>query len=199
MTEPITTKSQMYAALARGDFGNTIQQWFDSDDWWRDHSDENGSRLAGGVPQWWGVRSMTPGGPCRLNCPVAEVIDTAADFYRRGHRVNISLMVDKVATVAAWFEVWDSPTGLVVEGIEYPDTAGGWTWRNSMPDPARRRRWELTAARAVLRRHLNDNDREDLETLVAEYPDHVIEFSALDRCLGTVPHRRCVIWEVRNY
>lgn len=199
MPAAITSKSQMYALLAAGELGNTIPQFFDPQDWWREHSDENGSRLAADAPGWWGVRTQTPGGPCRLNCPAAEVVDTAAGYELAGHRVNISMMVDRVATVTAWLEVWDSPTGLVVEGVEYPDTAGGWTWRNSMPDPTKRRRWEGTAARLVLARHLNENDRDDLAANLAQWPDHVVEMSALDRCLGTIPHRRAIVWEIRGY
>lgn len=176
----------MYVRLAAGEFGNTVGQFFSVRSW-----------VNSGDPErydWWGVRTLVPGGPCRLNCPTAEVADTAFGF-----RVpfNISMMVDRVATVTAWLEVWDSPTGLVVEGIEWPDVAGGWAWRNSMPDPTRRRHWEGVAARTVLRRHLNANSLEDLEVLLDQYPDHVVELSALDRCLGTVPHRNGVVWEIR--
>lgn len=148
---------------------------------------------------WWGVRTLTPGGPCRLNCPRSEVIRTASAYEQAGHRVNLSMMVDKVAGVTAWLEAWDSPTGLVVEGMEYPDTAGGWTWRNSMPDPNRRRRWEGVAARGVLARHLNPNSLADLGDLLPAFPEHVIELSALDRCIGAIPHRNGIIWEVRLY
>ncbi len=187
----VTDKATMYALLAAGEFGNTIPQFF-SVRTWGDHPDS--ARIG-----WWGVRTLTPGGPCRLNCPAAEVGFTATEYELAGHRVNISMLVDRVATRTAWLEVWDSPTGLVVEGVEYPDTAGGWTWRNSMPDPTKRRRWEGTAARLVLARHLNENDRDDLAANLSRWPDAVVEMAALDRCLGTIPHRRAVVWEIRGY
>ncbi len=142
---------------------------------------------------------MTPGGPCYLNCPHSFVDATAHMYQQEGHRINISLMVDKVATVTAWLEVWDSPSGLVVEGIEWPSIDGGWTWRNSMPDPAKRKRWDGTAARMVLARHLNENSRDDLWRVLDEFPDSVVELSALDRCIGMVPHRNGVVWEIRHY
>lgn len=184
-------KQSMYRALAAGAFGNTIRQWFNLDVW---QSSPEADRV-----EWWGVRTLTPGGPCRLNCPNWDVPRTALEFIDAGHRVNISVMVDKVATVTAWLEVMDAEGGLVVEGVEFPDTAGGWTWRNSMPDPSRRRRWNGTAARMVLARHLNENSRADLSDLLAGYPGCVVELSALDRCVGTVPHRNAVVWEVRGY
>lgn len=198
MPDAITSKSQMYAMLAAGEFGNTIGQWLDAQEWYADHSVRNLERIDPRSPQWWGVRTMTPGGPCRLNCPAVEVVGTALGYAAAGHRYQISMMADRVANVTAWLEVWDSPAGLVVEGIEYPRTPE-WTWRNSMPDPAKRKRWEGTAARLVLARHLNENDRDDLAATLDRFPDHVVELSALDRCLGTVPHRRCVVWEVRGY
>lgn len=187
----VTNKSQMYRMLSAGAFGNTIRQYFDLDVW---QSGEEADRIA-----TWGVRTLTPGGPCRLNCPNHEVPKTALEFMGAGHRVNISMMVDRVATVTAWLEVWDSSTGLVVEGIEYPDTEDGWTWRNSMPMPSRRQHWTGTAARLVLAKHLNANSRDDLGALLSRCPDHIVELSALDRCLGTVPHRNAVVWEVRAY
>ncbi len=190
MKKPVLTKTDMYSRLAAGEFGCTIAQWFDAGKW----ALESPRSI-----EWWGVRTMTPGGPCRLNCPSAEVRETFERFRRAGHDAQISMMVDKVATVTAWLEVWNSPTGLVVEGIEHPKTWDGWTWRNSMPDPAKRKKWELTASRMVLRRHLNENSLDDLWELIEAYPDHVIELSSLDRCIGTVPHRNGILWEVRLY
>lgn len=181
-------KATMYRMLAAGKFGNTIPQYFSVHAWVQSGDADRYSH--------WGVRTLKPGGPCRLNCPTTEVVSTIYDFAQP---CNISLMVDKVATVTAWLEAWDSPTGLVVEGIEWPDTAGGWTWRNSMPDPAKRKRWEGTAARMVLARHLNENSRDDLWRVLDEFPDHVVELSALSRCIGMVPHRNGCVWEVRHY
>lgn len=51
----------------------------------------------------------------------------------------------------------------------------------------------------VLRQHLTPHDREWLMHLLNLYPDHVIEFTAFNRCWGTVPSSKCVIWEVRKY
>lgn len=185
----ITDKAEMYRLLAAGAFGNTIPQYFSVAEW-RASGDD--SRF-----QVWGVRTLTPGGPCRLNCPAGEVEATVAAFAP--HRPNISLMVDRVAAVTLWADIWDSLSGLIVEGIEHPDTAAGWTWRNAMPDPARRRRWEGTAARMILRRHLDPNDLDDLAAVFDRWPGHVLELSAVDRFLGRVPHRRGIVWEVRAY
>ena len=191
MREAIVDKSSMYRMLAAGAFGNTVPQWFDIGEW---RCDPEHQRY-----EWWGVRTMTPGGPCTLNCHFLDVIRVALGYEDAGHQINISPMIDKFCTVTAWLELWDSPNGLVVEGVEYPDTAGGWTWRNSMPDPAKRRRWEGTQARMVLRRHLNENSLSDVRELLEEYPDHILELSSTDRCFGTVEHRNHIVWELRQY
>jgi hypothetical protein len=189
--EMITDKADMYRRLAAGQFGNTTPQYFSVAEW---HASGDADRY-----QFWGVRSAkTSAHPaCRLYCPAAEVVEYAARHFPDGP--NISMMVDAVATVTAWLEIWDSPAGLVVEGIEWPRLADGWNWRNSMKNPQRSRRWEGTAARMVLARHLNANSLGDLHELFERFPGHVLELSALDRCLGMRPHRNAIVWEVRMY
>ena len=70
MTDPITTKRRMHALLAAGAFGNTLPQFFTVADW---SNAPDAQRYSA-----WGVRTLTPGGPCRLNCPRNEVAATAA-------------------------------------------------------------------------------------------------------------------------
>lgn len=185
------TKAEMYAKLAAGCFGNTVPQWFDLDVWTYDR--------AADAWTFWGVRSSAVSAhpACRLNVPTEEVPPYVLAHFPDG-KVNISPMVDRVATVTAWLEVWDSPTGLIVEGVEYPDTEKH-TWRSAMPDPKHRRRWERAGANLILARHLNANSLDDLKVVLEQYPGHVVELSALDRCLGTAPHRNGCVWEVRDY
>lgn len=196
MSDVIRNKVDMYRRLAAGEFGNTIRQWFCVEEWEAYVSKR--IEYAGEMPPAlasWGVRTLTPGGPCLLYCPFTLVRPTVQEFERAGHRVNISQMIDVIYTITAWLEVWDSPTGLVVEGIEYP--ARGDSWRARMP--VDRRAWQGTAAKMILRKHLNPNAMDDLESLIARYPGHVIELSACEECVGVVPDRNAVVWECRQY
>lgn len=183
--DEITSKRDMYSLLERGAFGNTIPMWTDLHKWLRESPGH----------QRWGVRTMAPGGPCSLNCDIHDVPNTFLAFRAAGHRPQISMMVDQVAAVSLMADVWESPSGLVVYGIEYP--APGTSWRAVMPTQGRH--WEGTAAQMLLARHLNPNSRDDLADVLARYPGAVCELSALDRCIGTVPHRNAVVWEVRHY
>jgi hypothetical protein len=181
----IRDKQTMYKMLAAGDFGNTIPQYFSLDEW----------ATASPTIEQWGVRTLSPGGPCKLFCHRDDVPATVGEFEQAGHRVNISCMIDAVLTVTAWLEVYESPTGLVVYGIEYPKK--GTSWRKEMP--YRGQHWQGSAACAILRKHMNANSLDDLRVLLDSFTGHVVEFSACEQCFGTVPHRNCVTWEVRNY
>lgn len=187
MSAMIGSKAEMYRLLAAGLLGNTIPQYFSVDEWRTSGDDQR--------CQWWGVRTLRPGGPCRLNCPVNEVEETTRrpEFAAAG--VNISMMVDRFCRVTLWAEAIDSPGGLVVYGIEYPPEGG--SWRAEMPTKGRH--WEGVAARHLLRRHMNPNSFEDMLAAFEKWPGHVYEFSACNKTFGSVPHRNCVIWEVRNY
>lgn len=187
----ISNKAEMYRMLHRGDFGNTVPMWFSIREWELDAMFREPYRSI----RYWGVRSLTPGGPCTLNAPVAYVWDIANDFIRRGHQVNISPMIDHIVNVSMWANVLRSPSGLIVECIEYPDKASN--WRVEMPTKAKT--YQNTAANMLLRKHLNPSTLDDLGILLDKYPDAVVELSATESEFGTVPGRNAIIWEVRNY
>jgi hypothetical protein len=188
-TAPIASKAQMYELLAGGAFGNTIPQFFSVEQWLASPDSK--------VYKTWGVRTLTPGGPCRLFCPVAEVRATAESYIARGEKINISCMIDAVCEVTLWGEVYDDPndSGLKVYGIEYPPKGG--SWRDLMPTKGRT--WEGLAARGILQKHMSPSSLADLWAIFDLWPEHVVEFSAVDRNFGTIPGRNCVVWEVRKY
>lgn len=181
----VTNKRQMYRMLADGDFGNTIPQYFNVDEWL---NSADSKKYA-----WWGVRTLRPAGPCKLNCRSVDVAENASEF---GEPVNISMMIDKVTRINLWAEVLETETGLAVYGIENPDTRTK-SWRSAMPSEGRQ--WHGLAARGVLSRHLTPSSVADLRALLDRFPGHVVELSACVSCIGTIPGRNAVIWEVRKY
>ena len=187
MEAAIANKREMYRLLAAGRLGNTIPQFFSLADW---ESDATAQRIP-----WWGVRTLKPGGPCRLNCPREEVRITAERPEFAACGVNISMMVDRWCRVTLWAEVYDSPTGLIVYGIENPPEGG--SWRAEMPSKGRH--WEGIAGRMLLRRHMNPNSFDDMMAVFEKWPNHVYEFSACERTVGVMKDRNCCVWEHRNY
>lgn len=187
MREPVRNKRQMYSLLSQGAFGNTIRQYFDLVEW-------QSCPYAQSI-YLWGVRTLTPGGPCLLYCPRGAVPATVRQYEDRGHRVNLSVMIDDLVRVTLLADIYDSPTGLLVYGIEYPPQ--GASWRALMPSQGKQHTG--LAAHNLLRRHLNECSLADLEALRENYSGHVYELSACDRPFGTVPGRNAVLWECRRY
>lgn len=185
MRDPITSKRQMYDPLSRGMLGNTIRQFFSVEEW----------RASGEAELYpaWGVRTLAPGGPCRLYCPTAEVEATASLPEYRAAGVNISMMVDSVRRNTLMADLFMGTHGLELYGIVNPPP--GTNWRKDMPSMGRT--YRFTAVRCILESVLTPSDREDLSELLEMYPGHVVEFSAYDRPVGIYPHRKAVVWEVR--
>lgn len=51
----------------------------------------------------------------------------------------------------------------------------------------------------VLRAYLYGSSFDNLQDLTVLYPDHVIEFTAYDMCVGRLRGQNIIIWEVRKY
>lgn len=51
----------------------------------------------------------------------------------------------------------------------------------------------------ILRAYMNENSYSDFLILTEQYPDHAIEFSCYNVCLGNREHRNTLIWECRAY
>jgi hypothetical protein len=188
MRPPVLTKIDMYARLNAGEFGNTLPAWEDPNDWWADVRE-----LPGLDRRLWGVRSKVANDPLtKLNVPTAEVFDRVG-LISAG--ANITCMV-KPWSPQLECDVCRRPDGpgLTVSGNVGPIKPG--SWREHMKTP---KLWEGSRATVILGYHLNANSYDDLMILLEEYPDHVVELSALDHCFGTVPGRNAVIWEVRKY
>lgn len=178
----------MYELLFAGAFGNTLPSFFTVREW------RESTGATPGDGRLWGIRHMTrPGYPhCRLNLPTEEVPDHVARYFD-GEKFNITGMVPP------WSVQWEGDVadvegyGLVCCGHVSP-VPGSWRTHMRSPDE-----WRGSAAWGLLRTVLNPNSLDDLRVLLDEYPGHVVELSALDRCFGTVPGRNAIVWEVRNY
>ncbi len=189
MSEPVLTKADMYRRLESGEFGNANPQWRTIESW---------VEACRGKPwdTWklWGIRSLKPADPrCALNVPAAQVIPHICISGLRIDGFNISPMVPGRVQWEGDVMRRHDGAGLLCSGNLAPEPG---SWRRHMLSP---RRWEGSAATAVLRSVLNENSYDDLMIVLDNHPDHVIELSALDICFGTVPGRNGITWECRLY
>jgi len=54
-------------------------------------------------------------------------------------------------------------------------------------------------AKIILEQYLNFSDYDCVMDLLDLYPDHIIEFTVFDSCIGNISNRNTIIWEVRKY
>lgn len=175
----IETKTEMYRLLESGRFGNYPMCWSSIQEIER-------SGFTGRVS----VRSRQVANPVRLYGIPASKIQAA-----------IAGLPDDQRNAALTFsEVLPHETNGTIQG-EYD----GFNLTHSFyPAPMRialERQLlhaEGPAARWILKRHLDASDYDWLDDLLADFPGHVVEFSAFTRRVGTL-RRRAIFWEVRAY
>lgn len=51
----------------------------------------------------------------------------------------------------------------------------------------------------LLKGHMTESSFADFEAILELYPDHVVEFTCMNRFIGDLPGRNTIIWEVRYY
>lgn len=188
----ITTKEMMYKLLAAGELGNTIPQYFSTNEW---------SVVADKKISRWGIRSLIPGDPrSRLNVLTENVTAYIGQQWKGNYGYNISPMVDDYAILRA--QCVDSSHGFY---LEYVDMALNSQDLSKLNHPWRygfeHHRKELTGVMAweLLRALMGPCDYEYLRLLLDDYPEHAVEFSVCSRELGLWKHYNTVIWEVRAY
>lgn len=98
-----------------------------------------------------------------------------------------------------------APPHLSTLNAEYLNEGRGWLFYSIAPLPMREalrlhpRHADGLRARLILKHFLSPASYADLEPILECYPDHVIEVSAFSCCLGDLPGRNAVVWEVRQY
>lgn len=53
--------------------------------------------------------------------------------------------------------------------------------------------------RALMQIYMDPASQDDVDALLELYPNATIEFASADVCVGNIPGRNTIIWEVRNY
>lgn len=192
-SEPILSKAQNHRLWQSGAFGNKLRAWRSISEW---RSSGHRGKVA--------LRSLLPwggGGPC--------IYDLEPDLVESRYRSLLSeISAEHVVICEA------APAEVVILQGEYlnnvhdkGDGTTSWDYfyysraRRQMRDALREEHSVIEGLRArlLIERSMTPASHLDWQILLDRYPDHVLEVSIYDRCLGDVPGRNALVWEVRRY
>jgi hypothetical protein len=188
--EDVLTKRQNYQLWQSGAFGNKLRAWRTAEEW-------RNSGFAGLVV----LRSlMDGGGPCEYNLTPEMAEVSIRRWFSEGHPSD-RIMVNEAAP--------DSMVLLQGEYLNDIHLGGSSCWgyfhysrvkmqmRDALkeaPEMAQGLRSDL-----MLRLAMTPASYDDWLLLLDRYHGHVFEVSIYGVCLGDVPGRNALVWEVRKY
>jgi hypothetical protein len=187
----IANKRQNFDLWQSGVFGNKLRAWRSLDEWM--------SSTSGYVEELFALRQLDHGGGrCAYLLTPHALIYQWRLWVSLGASPN-SLMVNEMA-----------PDHRLVLNGEFlcdvlPDGRWGHLHFSRLKKPMRISLREAPeeasglAARLLLNSVMTTGSWEDFEEITRSYQGHVIEFSVYDHCLGDVPSRNTLIWEIRRY
>lgn len=180
----IATKSEYLELAAGGRLGNQMPSWSSPEE-----------AIASGYSGAVMIRDRTPNSPFMRPDVAMEDVPSTIE-----HLVSLGATREKLYLTHMTpgsrrrinGELWRSPSGLY---LNYSTSQAH--LRKSLDESGRHA--ERSSAMAILRATCDPDSVDDLMLLLDIYPDAVIEFTSYDSPVGTIPGRRVVIWEVRNY
>lgn len=177
----ITNKTQMYELLRHGKLGNYMRVWGSLEEFKR-------SGYAGITS----IRSK------QVGCPVC-LYDIRAE--------DIEHVVAGLSVPANSLTFCEAPPDSE-RTIQGELALGPWGYTffyTTVKKPMRLALAEQSAqasgltALMLLERYVDPASLDDIKELLRIYDGAVIEFSAFSICVGAIPNRQTVIWEVRHY
>lgn len=180
----LSNKAEVTRLFAIGAFGNAAGQWD-----YPESALRAGSRL-------FAIRYRGPGsnGVCEYDIPWYHLTEK---WWRitgtRGHHIDF------------YISDCSNPNSLVIQGEVCLTTRGirleYTTVQKKMRLALKEERLfaERTAARCILRHHLDGSGLDRIDEILTQHPDAVIEFSCWSVSWGDQPGERTIIWEVREY
>lgn len=183
--QPVRTKEQSFRLWQSGEYGNKLRAWETVRAWYRDTH--------------WGlvafrVREGHGGGPTLYDVR-PEYLTQALDYFAKKGISSDRLMVNEMA-----------PHCEILQGEYSNDDLGS---RQFLHSRARLRMRDALKASPqvthglrsdlILREAMTPSSYSDWQLLLDRYPNHVLEVSIYAHCLGDIPGRNALVWEVRQY
>lgn len=184
----ISRKHQAIELVLAGGFGNKLRFWRNIEDLWQ-------SGYTGKVS----IRTLIGGnGKCKYACELHQIESTVKSW-----KLNPNLV---------YFNEDAPDESLVIQGeflnelVSIDSRVYNGTFVYSMEKTKMR-----TAIRAnpsvaygykalnLIRSNMTPSSWSDFEMLLDQYPGHVLELSIYSKCLGDIPGRNALVWEIRRY
>jgi hypothetical protein len=192
MFDPVLSKAQNYRLWRSGAFGNKLRSWRSIAEWQQ-------SGFQGRVA----LRCLLAGGgKCTYDLEPRDVADVHGSWMQGGIP-DEAITIDEAAPADVVIL-----QGEYLNGVNSRGDSSFWRGyfyhsraRRQMRDALREEHnvCEGLVADLTIRRSMTPASYEDWQGLLEIYPDHVLEVSIYDRCVGDVPHRNALVWEVRRY
>jgi len=187
---PILNKKQNYRLWQSGAFGNKLRAW--SVEEYRDCNYMGNVAIR--------MRSGAGGGLCFYDIPRENAL-AALPFLVCGDLLLDDFMINEMSPKAEILQ------GEYLNDIRVVDGETSWGWflysraplrmrdaLSAAPETARSLRADL-----LIREAMTPSSYDDWQILLERYPGHVFEVSIYDRCLGDIPNRNALVWEIRRY
>jgi hypothetical protein len=185
---PVLNKRQNYNLWQSGAFGNKLRAWRSVEEW-------RASGFQGSISLRC-LRANPNGsrGLCVYDVDSAEVEFWINELIQKTFVRRGDIMVNESAPDEA----------VVLQGEYLNELQGGLYYSRAQrkmrdalllaPEGALGLRADM-----LLRGAMTPSSYEDWRVLLDQYPGHVLEVSIYDRCLGDIPGRNALVWEVRRY
>ncbi|MBI2103253.1 hypothetical protein HYT55_05395 [Candidatus Woesearchaeota archaeon] len=180
----ILRKEDQYRLWHGGVFGNKLRTW-------NSYGEVMGSGYQGTVTMRY--RGSAGGGFVRYEVPLDQILPVQEEWRNAGAQEALITFNESAP---------DSQ--LVLQGEVMHDHRGYVFFhsdeKKKMRDALRQgRHVEGLQAKLLLEETMTPSSYADLEALFDIYSDSVVELSVYEFCLGNIPGRNMVVWEVRNY
>ncbi|MFM9873695.1 MAG: hypothetical protein ACKVQS_09560 [Fimbriimonadaceae bacterium] len=181
----ITSKDEMYKLYLGGMFGNKLRTWPSLSEYYESNFTENVVLR---------YRGQGGGGFVAYDLKRISVPTVVAKWVTQGAEPNRITVNESAPDDLILIQ------GEIMRSTDYLTLS-----YSTLPYPMRtalkmhRQNAKGIVALEILRFFIDPSSLYDIFMLLDKYDDAVLEFSTWDICIGDVPRRNTVVWEVRNY
>lgn len=185
---PVLDKRENWRRASAGLYGNRLRSW------------DSLAELR--ASDWTGLVTIRTliggGGPCVYDVPADRAGEVCEELGLPEAMLCFNEGADDSRVVVQGEYLNDA---LVLDGRTFVGALRFSTVRLKMRDALRaeeRTAYGL-AAHGVLRNAMTPSSWADFETLLEQYPGHVLEVSVYSGNIGSIPGRNALVWEIRRY